>query len=53
MALRNPEILKIKIGAISLYFEKVEKITLNKLNKNFVGLTKTITELNDKLKYQS
>jgi hypothetical protein len=53
MVLRTPEILKIKIGAISLYFEKMEKITLNTLNKNISELKKTISEFNDKFKYQS
>ncbi len=43
---RTPEILKLKIAFQSFEFKKVEKITLN-------GLSKIITEINNKLKDQS
>jgi hypothetical protein len=53
MVFRTPEILKIKIAVISFDFKKVEKVTLNTLNKNINDFKKTISELNDKFKYQS
>ena len=53
MISRTPEILKLKIAFTSFEFKKIETITLNTLKLKIVELKLEITELTNKVQYQS